>query len=278
MQNLSVALTLIVALFCTLVPGVQSTDAEPERSVAISPKNPAVLITAAEPERTEVEISPKCAAVLITSTTAVGVGVAYALTPAMLCGAGFCPVGVAKGSFAASWQSTMPLVAKGSVFAALQSAAMGGAGIKTTVAAAAVGGGTGALLLHQLCSFVDKAHTDSALGPLFENNLMLVQKVGQLQKDATEACAGSPTCSSAVEASSSAAENLWTAAVAAVSAASDSALAACASSEACRSVAEASSSAWDQLWISAAGTSESVLYAVNAISTVADVARQALWS
>jgi hypothetical protein len=44
---------------------------------------------------------------------------------------GFSAVGVTKGSFAAWWQSTMPLVAKGSIFAVLQSIAMGGTGAAT---------------------------------------------------------------------------------------------------------------------------------------------------
>lgn len=47
--------------------------------------------------------------------------VTFAMTPTVLCIAGFGSEGVAAGSFAAWWQSTMPLVAKGSVFSYLQS-------------------------------------------------------------------------------------------------------------------------------------------------------------
>lgn len=47
-------------------------------------------------------------------------------TPTALFYAGFGPTGIVKGSIAAGWQSTMPLVAKGSTFAWLQSATMSG--------------------------------------------------------------------------------------------------------------------------------------------------------
>ena len=66
-----------------------------------------------------VTVSPKCAASLLTSSAAIGGVAAYAFTPTMLCTAGFCHAGVAGGSFASWWQSTMPLVVKGSLFSSL---------------------------------------------------------------------------------------------------------------------------------------------------------------
>ena len=88
-----------------------------------------------------INVSSKCAAVLLASGTTLGAGVTYALTPAALCTAGFCAPGVAAGSFASWWQSTMPLVVKGSLFAKLQAIAAGGVtGMGSSVAGAAVGG------------------------------------------------------------------------------------------------------------------------------------------
>ena len=72
-------------------------------------------------------ISPKCAAVIISGGALGGDGLAYAITPA-LCTARFCQAGVTPSSFASWWQSTMPLIKGGSLFATLQSIAMGGVG------------------------------------------------------------------------------------------------------------------------------------------------------
>ena len=96
--------------------------------------------TADEGKQGAVEISPKCAAVLLSGATVGGAGLAYAVTPAVLAVSGFGPAGVSGGSFAAWWQSTMPLVQGGSLFATLQSAAMGGVGTKAVLAGGALGG------------------------------------------------------------------------------------------------------------------------------------------
>jgi hypothetical protein len=91
----------------------------------------------------EVGISPKCAAVLLAAGTSLGAGLDYTLTPVALCSAGFCSTGITSSSFVASWQSTLPLVAKGSLFAKLQAITMGGNGAKASLSGAAVGGAVG---------------------------------------------------------------------------------------------------------------------------------------
>ena len=91
----------------------------------------------------EVNVSQKCGAVLLAAGTGLGGALAYALTPAMLCGtAGFCQLGVAKGTSASVWQSTMGNLVAGSTFAQLQSVAMGGAGIYITLTGGMVEGTT----------------------------------------------------------------------------------------------------------------------------------------
>eukprot|EP00550_Attheya_septentrionalis_P012353 CAMPEP_0198303952 /NCGR_PEP_ID=MMETSP1449-20131203/57151_1 /TAXON_ID=420275 /ORGANISM="Attheya septentrionalis, Strain CCMP2084" /LENGTH=218 /DNA_ID=CAMNT_0044006459 /DNA_START=104 /DNA_END=760 /DNA_ORIENTATION=- len=130
---------------------------------------------AQEPEADDgVVVSAKCAAVILASTTTLGAGVAYTLTPAALCTAGFCAPGIAGSSFAAWWQSTIPLVVKGSLFAQLQAMAMGGIGVSSTVAGATVGGVLGATYLRDLCSFVDEADPESVMGRVFATSLTVV--------------------------------------------------------------------------------------------------------
>lgn len=90
-----------------------------------------------------VHISAKCAAVIVSGGALGGAGLVYALTPAALCTAGFCPVGVSQSSFASWWQSTMPLVQSGSIFATLQSVAMGGVGTKVVISGSVLGGALG---------------------------------------------------------------------------------------------------------------------------------------
>ena len=76
-------------------------------------------------------VSEHSAAALITCSGALGAVAAAKLSSLLLASLGFTAAGVSGSSFAAWWQSTMPLVAKGSVFAILQSIAMGGAGAGT---------------------------------------------------------------------------------------------------------------------------------------------------
>mmetsp|Transcript_61790 Transcript_61790/g.145681 ORF Transcript_61790/g.145681 Transcript_61790/m.145681 type:complete len:306 (+) Transcript_61790:97-1014(+) len=103
----------------------------------------------------EVLVSPQCATVVMVTSGVLGAAVAWILTPVVLWMAGFAEIGVAEGSYAAAWQSTMPLVAKRSLFAALQSAAMSGVGATTLFSAAALGGAAGAGLIGAICKGVD---------------------------------------------------------------------------------------------------------------------------
>lgn len=147
----------------------------------------------------DVEVSAKCAAVLLASTTTLGAGVAY-VTPALLCGAGgFCATGVAGNSFASWWQSTMPNVVKGSLFAQLQSMAMGGIGASFTVAVATVGGVSGATYLRDFCTFVDKTDPESAMGLVFATSVTVVTTAIETKQKVQRQCASSATCTSAVE-------------------------------------------------------------------------------
>jgi len=157
----------------------------------------------------DTELSPKCAAVLLTSGTALGAGITYAVTPALLVGYGFGAAGVTKGSFAAAWQSTMSVVGKGSLFALLQSTAASGVGFKATVTGAAVGSVAAAQFLHSFCRFVDETADDSLRGVLLERNLELVQTVHALENYASDACSSSYTCNTAAEMSSSALQSVW---------------------------------------------------------------------
>lgn len=120
--------------------------------------------TQKEEEEDTIHISPTCAAVLITAGASAGGALAYTLSPAaVLCKAGFCSAGVSSSSFASWWQSTMPLVKAGSIFATLQSIAMGGVSAKVVVAGSALGGGLSMQYLPFLCAYVDDP--DSKMAP-----------------------------------------------------------------------------------------------------------------
>merc|ERR1712166_1070722 len=123
------------------------------------------------PSDIQVSVSPKCAAVILVAGSAVGGTTAYTITPRLLSAAGFTSVGVGAKTFASWWQSTMPLVARGSAFSVLQSVAMGGTDIATLHIGAAIGRSTTAAylsntaaLLNQVCEFVDDADPPSTLG------------------------------------------------------------------------------------------------------------------
>ena len=129
-------------------------------------------VAARKDEEDSVAISPKCAAVIVSGGTAVGAGVTYALTPTALCTAGFCPSGIAPSSFASWWQSTMPLVKGGSIFATLQSVAMGGVSTKVVVTGSVFGGALSKKYLKQLCGYVDDPN--SRMAPVFDKTLDIV--------------------------------------------------------------------------------------------------------
>ena len=95
----------------------------------------------------EVEIIPETASILMVGGGLLGAAAAYILTSVVLGFMGFSSVGPAANSFASWWQSIMPLVAKGSLFATLQSIAIGGAGSGVITVGATLGGAATAYYL-----------------------------------------------------------------------------------------------------------------------------------
>lgn len=147
---------------------------------------------------TDGQISPKCAAVLLAGSGVVGAA-SFMLTPTMLCIImGFCPTGVASGSFASWWQSTMPLVAKGSAFAKLQSIAMGGSAGSMT-ALKSVMGGVGALYLKMICDSIDEVDPESAMGKSIDSTHYAVTTAIEAVDKVSAQCALSETCSASKE-------------------------------------------------------------------------------
>lgn len=202
--------------------------------------------TNAQPQPDEdVKISPKCAAVLIAMGTSVGAVVTYAAAPAALCTAGFCSAGVTGGSFAAWWQSTFPLVAKGSLFAKLQALAMGGSGIKSVaIAGGALGGTVAAQYVDGFCKYVDSVDPETPVGraveiaPMTGKNLVKTGKMMGEAKSRVEAeCAASKSCTAVVEMGSDAMEY----ASAQTTKAKDFVSDACTSSETCSGAFKAGS-------------------------------------
>lgn len=146
-------------------------------------------------EEEDVTISNECAAALLTGGGIFGAGAASVLWPKFLAAIGFTSIGVSAGSFASWWQSTMPLVAKNSLFAVLQSIAMTGAGGYTTVAiGSSLGGAASIKFLKSFCANVDESvEKQSAAGKVFSGNLewiMAAQKsakwAGKNSKEAKE--------------------------------------------------------------------------------------------
>ena len=183
----------------------------------------------------EVQMSPKCAAVLITAGTALGAGAAYAFTPAAICSVGFCPAGVTGGSFAAWWQSTMPLVASGTLFSQLQALAMGGVGMGSiTVAGGALGGAAGVAYLRDFCVFVDETDPDSMMGIAFGGSLTAVTTAIKTKERLTTECASSETCTAATEKGAALAKAAVTTAIET----KERIASECASSEACTAAKE----------------------------------------
>mmetsp|Transcript_11810 Transcript_11810/g.22404 ORF Transcript_11810/g.22404 Transcript_11810/m.22404 type:complete len:262 (-) Transcript_11810:3071-3856(-) len=153
--------------------------------------------TTREEEDVEVDISPKCAAVLLSGGALGGVGLAYAVTPAALCTAGFCPAGVSGASFASWWQSTMPLVVSGSLFTTFQSVAMGGMGTKAVVTASMIGGAWSARYLEDLCAYVDDPASNMA--PVFDGTLVAVRGAYVAAEKAKTTCSSSESCTATME-------------------------------------------------------------------------------
>ena len=103
-----------------------------------------------------VVVSPKCATVLLVGCGVVGAAAAATVLPAVLYIIGFSSEGVLAGSFAASWQAVMPIIARGSLFSLLQSTAAGGMGSAALISSAVIGSTAGVLLLEKTCPAIDK--------------------------------------------------------------------------------------------------------------------------
>mmetsp|Transcript_406 Transcript_406/g.748 ORF Transcript_406/g.748 Transcript_406/m.748 type:complete len:290 (+) Transcript_406:3-872(+) len=126
------------------------------------------------------KVSADCAALIMTCSGVLGAASANALIALMLRLVGFTVAGVAKGSFAAWWQSTMPLVSAGSVFAKLTSIAMSPAGAGaagTTIGGIfGVGGGAVAAGFSDVCKRVDEeVARRSVVGVTLQANTRMVQ-------------------------------------------------------------------------------------------------------
>ena len=129
------------------------------------------------------KVSVDCAALILTGTGILGAAASNAIIVLVLRLIGFAAAGVVKGSFAAWWQSTMPLVSAGSIFAKLTSIAMsaGGAGAAGTTIGGVVGvsGGAAALTwtpLANICKRVDEEVAQgSVAGATLQANTKAVQ-------------------------------------------------------------------------------------------------------
>mmetsp|Transcript_27766 Transcript_27766/g.32390 ORF Transcript_27766/g.32390 Transcript_27766/m.32390 type:complete len:195 (+) Transcript_27766:44-628(+) len=117
----------------------------------------------ADEEDDSVLVSAECAAVLVVAGGAVGGTASWALASSVLYLIGFTAEGVAAGSFASWWQSTMPLISAGSLFASLQSIAMTGVANKVIVSGA-IGGAATAQRFKDVCSEIDEVDPNSTGG------------------------------------------------------------------------------------------------------------------
>ena len=116
----------------------------------------------------EVLISPECAVVLLTAGATAGTAASIVLVGPILSLFGFTSVGVAHGSFAAWWQSTLPVIKTGSLFASLQSVAMSGVG-STVLITSSVGGAVAASKLSGFCAMIDEIDPDSQEGKIISS-------------------------------------------------------------------------------------------------------------
>lgn len=117
-----------------------------------------------EEDEEEYRISSECAAVLLLVGGAAGGMAAPFLSTQLLASLGFTSNGIAAGSLASFWQSTMPLIPKGSLFSMLQSVTMAGAGQSSTIGlgGAFVSAGVSSQYLESVCAVVDEAVQDVA--------------------------------------------------------------------------------------------------------------------
>ena len=129
-----------------------------------------------------VRVTPTCAAVLLMGGGVVGAIVATTVPAAVMYIIGLSPEGVIADSFAAAWQSTMPLVAKGSLFALLQSAATGGVGSEVVISGASIGIAAGAMVMEKTCRAIDNVPPFSAEEGLVNILVEVYQQLALLPK------------------------------------------------------------------------------------------------
>mmetsp|Transcript_2308 Transcript_2308/g.3246 ORF Transcript_2308/g.3246 Transcript_2308/m.3246 type:complete len:197 (-) Transcript_2308:1543-2133(-) len=129
-----------------------------------------------EHDAEEIQISSECAAVVLVGGSAIGGIAATTLAPSLLGILGFTQAGIMSGSFAAWWQSTMPLIASGTLFATLQSIAMTTTGMGTVVIGSTLGGASSAVHLKNLCQVIDSIDKDSTAGFIISSTMKAVRK------------------------------------------------------------------------------------------------------
>lgn len=123
-------------------------------------------------------VSPECAAVLAATGGGAGAGMTCVVGP-MLRLLGFTATGVAGGSFAAYWQSMLPLIKAGSLFATLQSIAMSGVGAKVAIVSTIAGAYTLSKNINLVCEKVDAVEKDSYPGQLIQALLKMFRQGAQ---------------------------------------------------------------------------------------------------
>jgi hypothetical protein len=133
-------------------------------------------------EEESVYVSPECAVVLVTAGSVAGGLASFVLVAPLLSLIGFTGAGVAKGSFAAWWQSTMPNgVMAGSISSSLQSIAMRGIA-STIVISSSIGGAATASQLRRICATIDDVDPESKEGKVISSLLMAEDKIGTTWK------------------------------------------------------------------------------------------------
>jgi hypothetical protein len=128
-------------------------------------------------EEDSVDVSPECAVVLVTAGSVAGGLASFVLIEPLLFLVGFTGAGIAEGSFAAWWQSTMPNVMAGSLFSSLQSITMTGVE-SNIIVSSSIGGAATASQLRRMCGIIDDVDPESKEGKVISSLLVAEEKIG----------------------------------------------------------------------------------------------------